>query len=432
MSKSIRVAAVQLRAHDRADFARSLEPIVAATRSAAQHAELVVLPEATFPGYVLGDAEIDDAAVGRALEQLSDVARATRAVIVVGAAARSGKSIRNTAVAIDADGSIAGRADKIFLWHFDRKWFGPGEQIAPILTAVGTLGILVCADGRLPTIARALVDRGAEILVMPTAWVTSGRNPQALENVQADLLARVRARENGVPFVAANKCGSELAMVAYCGKSQIIGADGQVLGIAGERDAQTLHARVTTGSHAPSRAAQLKNPATHAGTDLTSVRLAISADPLPADIVRRLTLLDDAFALAPFDPASMAAVASALPAAGVDDEDVLDPAGLVAYRRGGYVLVVWTTRLASAWIERIARARALELKLYVIVFDCAARRAFAVDPDGAVIAGTFDDYRLASFTLDPRRTVQTVVAPGTDVAHGLERVANLLGAGTPA
>ena len=57
---------------------------------------------------------------------------------------------------------------------------------------------------------------------MPTAWVTSGRDPGALENVQADLLARVRAYENGVPFVAANKCGVELGIALYCGKSQIV------------------------------------------------------------------------------------------------------------------------------------------------------------------------------------------------------------------
>jgi hypothetical protein len=64
--------------------------------------------------------------------------------------------------------------------------------------------------------------------------------------------------------------------------------------------------------------------------------------------------------------------------------------------------------------------------MYVIVFDQRARRAFAVDPDGAVVAGTFDDYCMASFSLDPRRTMETTVAPGTDVADGLERVDAIL------
>jgi hypothetical protein len=82
--------------------------------------------------------------------------------------------------------------------------------------------------------------------------------------------------------------------------------------------------------------------------------------------------------------------------------------------------------LGEPWLGRIARARALELRIYLAVFDRTARRAFAVDPDGTIVAGTFDDYRLASFTLDSRKTEETAVAPGTDIEEGLAHVAALL------
>jgi predicted amidohydrolase len=426
MARSIRVAAVQLRAHDREDFGGLLDSIVATIARATKTAELVVLPEGTFPSYVLGDARIDDAAIDGALDRLRDLARATDTVIVAGSASRSGQSLRNSATVIDADGSIAGRADKIFLWHFDRLWFEPGEKIAPIDTNVGKLGVLVCADGRIPTIARALVDRGAEMLVMPTAWVTTGRNPQALENVQADLLARVRARENGVPFIAANKCGSELNMVAYCGKSQVVDADGELLAIAGQGDPQTLETTVTTETGRPYRSSRLAAPEARTGSSFARLRLAISADPLPGDVDRRLEVLGDAYALAPFDEARLAALHRVLPTAAVGDDEAMDPAGLVGYRRAGYALVVWSADAQSRWIEPVARARALELRMYLVVFDRHAGRAFAVDPDGEVIAGTFEGYRLASFPLDPRRTIETIVAPGTDVADGLERAAAIV------
>ena len=76
--------------------------------------------------------------------------------------------------------------------------------------AVGRLGVLICADGRMPGIGRALVDAGAQVLVMPTAWVTSGRNPHELENLQADLLAQVRAFGTACrslpPISAASNC----------------------------------------------------------------------------------------------------------------------------------------------------------------------------------------------------------------------------------
>lgn len=426
MVSSIRVAAMQLRAHDVGDFPACLDRIIAGVRQAALESDLIVLPEGTFPGYVLGRAAFDENAVAAALSLLGDIAAATATVIVAGAAVSTETGIRNGALVIDANGSPAGRADKVFLWHFDRRWFAPGDRLEPIATTLGALGVLVCADGRLPTIARALVDRGAVALVMPTAWVTSGRDPYALENVQADLLGRVRAYENGVPFIAANKCGSELGMVAYCGKSQIVDSSGETVAMAGEREPQTLKAAVTLGSQRPPRATAAPQPRRSPKIDRT-FRIAISFDRLPNDVEGRLELLDDSFALSPQDPARLEALDRAVGAAFVEDECVRDPGGLVAYRRAGRRLICWTTHLQAPWPERLARARALEVRLYLVAFDFPSRRAFAVDPDGAIVAGTFDGYRIASFTFDPRRTDETVVAPGTDVAEGLERVEAIVG-----
>jgi predicted amidohydrolase len=420
--RSIRVAAVQLRAHDRADFARVEDTIVAASAEAAARAELVVLPEGTFPAYVLGDArEARDAAnVEAAVGRLCNLARDASAVIVAGVVVRNADVVKNAALVIDRDGSVAGRADKLFLWHFDRLWFEPGARIAPIRTAVGSLGVLICADGRLPTIARTLVDLGAEVLVMPTAWVTSGRDPGALENVQADLLARVRAFENDVPFVAANKCGVELGMVAYCGKSQIVDASGEIVAIAAEHEAETLVADVYCARPRPYRVPLLE-PQPRQMTIASPVRVAISCDALPVDGSERLRILDDAFAITPADDDRLTDLDRVVPTVAGGDDLFHDPGALVSYRRAGYRLAVWFNASPSPWTERIARARALELRLYVVVLD--GGRAFAVDPDGIIIAGTFDGYRIASFLLDPRKTSETSVAPGSDIAEGLEHVA---------
>ncbi|HTX60545.1 MAG TPA: carbon-nitrogen hydrolase family protein [Verrucomicrobiae bacterium] len=424
MTRSIRVAAVQLRAHDHAGFAGALPGILEAAAEAANGAELVVLPEGTLPAYVLGEARVDSAAVESALARFAQLAERTRTVFVVGAATGRGPRPRNAAVVIDRDGTIAGQAEKFFLWHFDRRWFEAGERIEPIATSIGRIGALVCADGRIPTLSRLLVDRGAELLVMPTAWVTSGRDPAVLENAQADLLAGVRAFENGVPFVAANKCGAELGIVAYCGKSQILDARGDAVAIGPQREPAIVKGTIEIGEPQPYRiAAAHPNPR---GTQLAApLRVAISPAPLPADIDARLELLDDAFALAPGDEERFSALDRAVAAVRADDATMLDPAGLVGYRRSGYRLAVWTTQLEPALAQRIARARAIELRLYVVVFEGERRRAYAVDPDGAIVCGTFDGFAIASFLLDPQRIAQTAVAPGTDVSDGLERVAAL-------
>lgn len=423
MTRSIAVAAVQLRAHDRTDFGRALESTLDAVRECLR-ADIVVLPEGTFPAYVLGDAPVDEAAVNDAIARLCEIARTTRTVIVAGAASARDDATRNSAFVIDVDGSLAGRTDKLFLWHFDRKWFSRGDRLAPVRTSVATLGVMICADGRLPTIARALVDRGAELLVMPTAWVTSGRDPAALENVQADLLGRVRAYENRVPFLAANKCGSELGMVAYCGKSQIVDRRGEIVALAGQHRSETLHAAVELSEERPVRVAP-KRLVPRADRLERPVRIAIAQGAFPPDIERRMEMLGDEFALSAENDDRFAALDRAIPVARVGDAQTLDPGGLVPYRTAGYWLICWSTGLGAPWVERIARARALELRIHLVVFDRAAQRTFAVDPDGTIVAGTFDDYRLATFVFDPRKSEQTAVAPQTDVIEGLEWVSEL-------
>jgi predicted amidohydrolase len=425
MTRSIRVAVAQLQARDRSDFPKALESILDAAGRAARERDLLVLPEGTFPGYVLGRAPIEGAEFERALEGLQAIARETRTVIVAGTAALVDGSVRNAAIVVDSDGSLAGRADKLFLWHFDRRWFDRGERLAPVKTSLGSLGVLICADGRIPTISRALVDAGAQALVMPTAWVTSGRDPRALENVQADLLAQVRAYENRVPFVAANKCGSELGMVAYCGKSQIVDERGEIVAIANEWEPETLQATIRIGGQPPARATPARPPRPQFQAS-DPVRIAIAYDALPHDIDDRLDLLDDAYAISPADGERLAMLNGAIPLASLDDASVLDPGGLVPYRLAGYALISWTTDLHAPWVERIARARALELRIYLVVFDRRSRRAFAVDPDGTIVAGTFGDYRLASFTFDRRKTQETSVAPGTDIAEALQRIEAML------
>lgn len=410
VKRTLRVAALQLAAHDRAAFERGDVAIAATVRNGAAGHDLLVLPEGTLPAYVLGDSRVGDTGVERALEELREIARANACAIVVGAAVRRDGTLYNSAVAIDSDGSIAGSAEKIFLWHFDRKWFAPGRSIAPIETRVAKLGVMICADGRMPGIASALADAGAELLAMPTAWVTSGRDPSQLENLQADLLARVRAYENGLPFVAANKCGTERSIVAYCGKSQIVHADGTLAAMASQFEPQLVSATVTVGANERERSRVQVSPQRPPSG---STRIAFSLDAPPFDLPQLLETLDADEWLGPDSR-------EALPAA-----VAYDPRALPRYRAAGYRRIVLRSDDGDEWLEPIARARAAELRLYAIVFDLKRRRAYAIDPDGAVIAGTFDGLRVASAAVDYARTEHTLVAPGTDVAEGLEFVESL-------
>ncbi len=442
--RQIPVACVQTLAYDRANFAARWPHVRASLDTAARAgAKLVVLPEGSVPGYVLGEEPIDERELATAVRDIAQIAREHGCTIVYGGAKIAYGRTFNAAIAIGPTGEELGFAAKQFLWHFDRRWFAPGETLDPIDTPVGRLGLLVCADGRIPTIAATLVDRGAQLLVMPTAWVTSGRDPLALENIQADLMANVRARENGVPFVIANKCGVELQSVAYCGKSAIIDAAGEFIARAGERDEDIVAEKVVIDDGLRrARVRAIAAPAPETPFDARArARIAFaSAGSDEVERFARLAAQADADVLVTFGaalPGSERTYAVPHVRIGTSDtydavadvanlcfararaETVRDPRALAAARLAGVDLFFCDADGDPEWTLRFARTRAAELRAFVLVFDAQNMRAFAVDPDGIVVAGTFNDFRLATFVYDKARSAATTVAPGTDVLQGL-------------
>lgn len=231
-----RVAAVQLAARSIDQAAVALaESLVAIGTAASQGADLVVLPECTWPAYLLGTDHRDrwpTISPQEVVDRFADAAREHSLVVVVGLAlphADDPHRHRNAAVVIDSDGTIAHTAQKRFLWDVDGLWFTPGTTSAVVPTSAGRLGVMICADGRMPEIARQLALAGAEILIDPTAWVTAGPDPATWNNAQAIHMFPTRARENGIWSIAANKVGIERDLVAYCGRSCIVAPDGTVV-----------------------------------------------------------------------------------------------------------------------------------------------------------------------------------------------------------
>lgn len=438
--RTVSVALVQLAAHDRDQFSQAwpnvLEQIVAA---ASADVNVIVLPEVTIPGYVIGNTPLDGGIIERAIADLQAIADHHGCVVVAGVALPDDcgpNGLRNCAVVI-CPNAPPQSTSKRFLWHFDNRWFDAGDDLTPIATPYGRLGIVICADGRIPTIVSTLVDRGAELLVIVTAWVTSGRDPQTLENIQADLLARVRAWENAVPLVVANKVGCELASVLYCGKSQAIDANGVVLALASQDCAETLLVDVDLdAAHAPQRAAnQLKLAPSPGHSRTERIAVAIGLTPQQHEVadwssVTAVLCMQSSASSVHAPPiaileqirtASVVTVGS-LHLVVLPDDALSDPGYLPSARRAGYDIFVWYPQhIAAPWVMPLARTRAVELRAYVIVIE-KSERISIIDPLGVVIAGTTATLLLPQFVYDPTITAATTLAPGTDIMAGLVKV----------
>ena len=222
------IACCQLRARDIEDAEANLQNILRALDEAgAAGADLVLLPECSYPAYYLKDrAPYARAGVRPYSEITALFAEKTRKYSYWLAAGlvvpKPSGGLSNSGVVFGPDGEIRGQYDKSFLWHFDTQWFERGAQFPVFDIGFCRVGILICADGRLPEIARSLALNGAEVILDLTAWVASGRETAKLSNIQCEYMMPVRAFENGVWVAAADKWGTEDGSIVYAGRSCVI------------------------------------------------------------------------------------------------------------------------------------------------------------------------------------------------------------------
>lgn len=206
----------------------------------AGDADLVILPEASArdfgePGSDLGPyAESMDGPFATRLSEL-----ATGAVFVAGMFETAPDRDRpfNTLVATGPGVSASYRKihlyDSFGIRESDQLTAGP---LRPVLIDVAgfRVGLMTCYDLRFPELARALVDAGAEVLAVPSAWVAGERKVEHWRT-----LLRARAIENTVWILGAGQPGPR-----YTGHSLVVAPDGDVIAEAGE-GAEVVRAEVS-------------------------------------------------------------------------------------------------------------------------------------------------------------------------------------------
>lgn len=228
------------------------------TEAARQRAELVVLPECVWPAYCLGSRAAwqnaraaDLPAPSAFVQHLQTRARDLDLAICAGFVEEGGGELFNAAALIARDGRLLGQRSKCFLWALDRGVYAPGRQIEPLDLDGLPVGLLICADARLPEIPATLAARGAQLLLQPTAWVNAGP-PEQPWNPQPDFLIPARAAEFAIPCASASKWGRELD-TDFIGLSLICDRSGQILAQCGFAETRVVTANVDPAPPQPPR-----------------------------------------------------------------------------------------------------------------------------------------------------------------------------------
>ncbi|HYE83170.1 MAG TPA: carbon-nitrogen hydrolase family protein [Clostridia bacterium] len=230
----MKIAIVQMLGKELGSYPQVIKQIEDNIQEAGnQNVDFIVFPECTYPCYLLGT---DSKTLAEALShtetiisRIASMAKHYQVYIALGIALPCEGKLYNAALVFNREGRIINHAYKSNMWHFDERWFTPGEHSSVFDTEFGRIGMMICADGRIPEIARKLRLKGAQLIIDPVNLAANAAAPEQLSNQQYEFILQARARENGVFILACDKCGVEADMVTFLGRSFVADPEGNMI-----------------------------------------------------------------------------------------------------------------------------------------------------------------------------------------------------------
>ena len=177
----------------------------------------------------------------RAWQWFSRLAKTYRVYLSAGTMPELGEDgrIYNTAYVFDREGRQIAKHRKIHLFDVDiqggqyfkeSETLSPGNEATVFDTEFGKMGLCICYDFRFPELARQMVNRGAQLFIVPAAFnMTTGP-------AHWELLYRSRAVDNQVFTVGTAPARDMTASYHSWGHSLVVNPWGEVLVMLDEKE----------------------------------------------------------------------------------------------------------------------------------------------------------------------------------------------------
>lgn len=173
-------------------------------------ADLLVLPENVLArdnhdaDFVLAAAQPLD---GPFVTQLCAASRGNRLTMMMSLPVPTGDGRVYNQLIVVRQGEIIASYRKLHLYDAfamrESLHVTPGDEIPPLVDVAGfNVGLMTCYDVRFPELARRLALDGAQVLVLPSAWIAG-----PLKEMHWQVLVTARALENTCYMVAVGECG---------------------------------------------------------------------------------------------------------------------------------------------------------------------------------------------------------------------------------
>ena len=228
MRKKVEVALVQLKLAEEREAERltRVDALLAETKGA----NLVLLPElwsVNCPGFSPSEARAESLEGPTASFLRGKAVRLGSYLLGGTIIEKDGKSLYNTAILIDPNGTVISKYRKSHLLDYrseERRTLTPGNLVVTATSDFGCLGIAICYDLRFPEIFRAMAERGAEAFLVAAAWPWSRSDAW-------EALCAARAVENQGYTIACDACGR-----GFLGRSMVVDPWGVKIASLGARE----------------------------------------------------------------------------------------------------------------------------------------------------------------------------------------------------
>jgi len=244
VSRAVRVACLQTNSGN--DYAANLATLAAVAREAAAGgARFIFSPEYVLmmdgSGRTMRENALD-ASGEPALSALTTLSRELGAWHLVGSLTlKSGDGrMFNRSLLISDRGEVVAAYDKIHMFDAtlpsgtvirESGAYRPGERAVIAATPWGALGMTVCYDLRFPHLYRALAQRGAIMLAIPSSF------QRETGSAHWHTLLRARAIENACFVIAPAMCGDHPGKRMTYGHTLVVDPWGDVIAEGGESPA---------------------------------------------------------------------------------------------------------------------------------------------------------------------------------------------------
>lgn len=184
--------------------------------------KLVCAPELCFQGAPHWK-DVAESIPGPITEYLQQLAKRYNIYLVPGSMyEKDGDTYYNTIPVINPDGDIIGKYHKMFPWRPHEKTQSGNSTFVFEIPGIGKVGVCICYDLWFPELARDLVRKGAEAIIVPFLTGTQDRR-------QEHIIAQAAAITNQCYIVSVNAVAS-----GGKGQSLIVGPEGNIFQQTGQ------------------------------------------------------------------------------------------------------------------------------------------------------------------------------------------------------